>query len=224
MASWIVLAVVFLLRWTCRKSLSSDPRPLLRANDIPYIYAALHAHQIATLLMSETGTAAMVSRSLDGQVIVPALKSMGVFVVRGSGSKGNSATKGGREALAALVEHVSSGLPGYVAVDGPSGPRGCVHMGIASLAERTGAVVLPIAAIPNRRWIFKRAWDRTQVPLPFSTIHGTFGKPIGIGKNETTESFRIRIEQSLNELERKQDPAEGAYMQSLRSSSKTQVG
>ncbi len=154
LASWSIVIAVLLLKWTCRRKIHADPRPLLRANGVNYIYAALHAHQLCALLHGEAGTGSMVSRSLDGQMIVPSLQSMGVHVVRGSGSKHGGGTKGGRAAFEHLYDHVKSGKPGYFSVDGPQGPRGCVHIGVAALAARTGAVVLPIAPIPTRRWIF----------------------------------------------------------------------
>lgn len=215
--SWCIVAIVVVLKWTCRRHLLNDPRPVLRANRIPYLYAALHAHQIATLLCSESQTGALVSRSNDGQMIVPALQCMGVTVVRGSGRNRDGVDRGGKGAIDRLVAHVHSGKPGYIAVDGPRGPRGCVHMGIASLSERTDAVVIPIAAVPNKRWILRRAWDRMQIPLPFCRIEGRFGKPLRREPNESMEQFRRRIELSLQELEISLDPSEGRYASSLRS-------
>ncbi|MHB9047313.1 MAG: lysophospholipid acyltransferase family protein, partial [Pirellulales bacterium] len=116
--------------------------------------------------------------------------------------------KGGLAAVDALVKHVAGGAPGYLAVDGPRGPRNRVHKGIAMLSQRTGAAVVNLVAVPSRRWIFTRAWDRFQIPKPFATIHGYFGEPLFPRKGESVEQYRRRIETALNELERKHDPTE----------------
>ena len=152
----------------------------------------------------------MVSRSLDGQIIVPALRVRGVVPVRGSGGKGRGTGRGGREALDALIEHVQGGRPAYLAVDGPRGPRGHVHKGVAVMARQCDAAVLPMVAVPARRWIL-RSWDRLQIPKPFSAIDGYFAAPIFPAAGETAEQLRQRIEAALLELERKHDPREAAF-------------
>ena len=100
------------------------------------------------------------------------------------------------------------GAPGYLAVDGPRGPRNRVHKGIAVLSQRTGAAVVNLVAVPTRRWIFTRAWDRFQIPKPFATIHGYFAEPLFYRDGEGVEQYRKRIETSLNDLERQHDPVE----------------
>lgn len=207
LASWAAALAISLLRWTCRIRVYDDPREQLRAAGRPYVYAILHAHQAAITVGAEPGTGAMVSRSADGQIIVPALKIRGCVPIRGSGRHKGS-DKGGRVALAALMEHVRSGRPAVLAVDGPRGPRNHAHKGIATLSQETGAVVLPVVTIPTRRWILRNSWDRLQIPKPFSTIHAYFAEPVEPVADEGIESFRKRIEASLNALERLHDPAE----------------
>lgn len=192
---------------TCRIRVHHDPRQELRANGKRYIFSVLHAHQVSAIVDSERGTGAMVSRSLDGQMIVPALRVRGVIPVRGSGGRGRGG-RGGREALDQLIEHVRSGHPAYLAVDGPRGPRGYVHKGVAVLAQRCDAAVLLMVAVPSQRWILKRSWDRLQIPLPFSRIDGYFADPIIPIEGESAEQLRQRIESALNDLEMKHDPAE----------------
>lgn len=201
-------AAVLLLRWTCRVRVHNDPRPQLRSNHVRYIFSVLHAHQISAIVDSERGTGAMVSRSLDGQMIVPALRVRGVIPVRGSGGKGRGTGRGGREALDALIEHVKSGRPAYLAVDGPRGPRGHVHKGVAVMARTCDAAVLLMVAVPSRRWILKRSWDRLQIPQPFCTIDGYFAEPIFPADDETAEQLRQRIEAALLALEKQYDPDE----------------
>ena len=206
-AAWPVALMLVALRWTCRLRLHNDPRPQLREAGTPYAYAVLHAHQVAASICREKGTAAMVSRSRDGDLIAVGLKMMGVKPIRGS-SRRDGRDKGGRDALQDLIAHVAGGQPAYVAVDGPRGPRNKVHKGIAVLAKESGAAIICVAAIPTRRWIFARAWDRTQIPKFFSRVDAYFADPIHPVEGETTKQLQQRIESVLNELEARWDPGE----------------
>jgi lysophospholipid acyltransferase (LPLAT)-like uncharacterized protein len=207
LASWAIAAATLALRLTWRLRLQDDPRPALRAAGRPYVYALLHAHQLASTIDSEPGTAAMVSRSQDGELIVGTLKALGIVPIRGSSGK-RGQDKGGMDALEALAAHVAGGKPAYIAVDGPRGPRNRVRKGIAVLAQRTGAVVLVAVGVPTRRWILSKSWDRLQIPQPFARIDGYFSEPLEMAAGEGVEEFRKRIEESLNALEARWDPVE----------------
>jgi lysophospholipid acyltransferase (LPLAT)-like uncharacterized protein len=211
-AAWLAALAIVLLRASCRIRRHGDPRPGLRSASQPYIYSVLHAHQVAAIIDGEPGTGAMVSRSADGGIIVPSLRARGIVPVRGSTSQ-NGQDKGGRAAFNALIEHVQGGAPAYLAVDGPRGPRNRVQKGIALLSQKTGAVILNVAAVPARRWILTRAWDRLQIPKPFTTIKVYFGTPIFPRDGEETEQYRARIERALNQLELHHDPVEAEFAQ-----------
>jgi lysophospholipid acyltransferase (LPLAT)-like uncharacterized protein len=206
-SGWVIALAVLILRACCRIRLHNDPRPKLRAKSQTYAYSVLHSHQIAAVIDGEQGTGAMVSRSADGELLVPCLLMCGIVPIRGS-NRQTSGDKGGRAAIEALIEHVNGGAPGYLAVDGPRGPRNHVHKGIAVLSQRTGVAVINMVAVPKRRWIFTRAWDRFQIPKPFTTIHGYFSEPLFYRDGEGVEQYRKRIEISLNDLEREHDPIE----------------
>jgi lysophospholipid acyltransferase (LPLAT)-like uncharacterized protein len=197
---------MLILRLTCRVRLHSDPRPQLRSEGARYIYSVLHANQIAAATCRERGTAAMVSQSKDGDFVAMGLRLAGIKTIRGSSRRGDQ-DKGGLSALNDLIEHVRTGFPAYLAVDGPRGPRNRVHKGIAVLSQRTGAVVLNVVAVPTRRWIFKRSWDRFQIPKPFCTID-IFVALIWPQQGESVEDYRRRIQQSICQLESLRDPAE----------------
>lgn len=210
--SILIAGAVLLLRQTCRCRLHNDPRERLKTHAGSYIYSVLHAHQIAAVINREPNTAAMVSQSADGQLLIPAFRALGVKAVRGSSStkKNSEHNKGGRAALRDLADHLRTGGRAYLAVDGPRGPRNRVSKGVAVLAKQTGAAVVNVAAIPTRRWIMRRVWDRFQVPCPFSRVDGYFGEPLFWRQGETIEGFRLRVEEQLGELERRHDPGEAA--------------
>jgi lysophospholipid acyltransferase (LPLAT)-like uncharacterized protein len=164
---------------------------------------------VSAAIEREKGTAAMVSQSADGQLLLAGFWALGIKAVRGSNRSQNH-DKGGRSALEQLIAHVRNGSPAYLAVDGPRGPRNHVRKGIAVLSRETGAVVLNVVAVPSRRWILRGTWDRFQIPQPFCRIDAYFAEPVRPSDTETVEQYRRRIETSLNDLETDHDRAEAA--------------
>lgn len=202
---WLVAVAVLVVRWTCRVRISRDPRPKLKAEGTPYILAILHAHHLTGLVAAERGLTVMISRSRDGDIAIPAVRLSGCRAVRGSGG---SHRKGGGPAIARMVKEVRAGNPAVLTVDGPQGPRGVVHPGIAFLARATGAAVIPVAAVSTRRKFLDRTWDRLQIPLPFARIELRTSAPLFFRPNDTIDSFARRVGTELARLEASADPEE----------------
>lgn len=205
--SWLLGLAMLVLRATCRVTVHNDPRDRLRSDCKPYVYSILHAHQLSAAIRREPGTAAMVSQSGDGQLLIPGFRLLGIKAIRGS-SRGRGGDKGGRAALNELIAHVGPGSPAILAVDGPRGPRNRVRKGIAVLSFKSNAAVLNVVAVPSRRWILRGTWDQMQIPKPFCHIHAFFDVPLYRQDSESIEQFRSRIEASLSSLERSHDRAE----------------
>lgn len=204
--AWSIGVVLRLVGMTCRVKTHRDLRHVTRRDEnAGYIFAALHAHQIGSAICGDVDTAAMVSRSGDGSMIVPTLIRHGIRPIRGSGG---STRKGGARAMIELARHVTGGGTGFLAVDGPNGPRGHVHRGVSLLAQRSGRPVFAVMVVPTRRWILSRAWDRLQIPKPFSTIHVHFSRPLRFEDHHTLDSFAEMVQSELARLERWYDPAE----------------
>jgi lysophospholipid acyltransferase (LPLAT)-like uncharacterized protein len=205
---WLAGCLLLIWRLTCRYKVLDDPRPALRASGCTYIYALLHAHQLAALFVNDDRRmAAMVSRSTDGDLLAPSLILRRVTPVRGS-SRSRGRDKGGREAWKELAEHVRRGIPALFAVDGPRGPRNYVHRGVADLAFETDAPVLPVMVLPSRRWVLTRAWDRFQVPKPLCVIRLIFGSPLHRSSFDSADAMVERLSEALNSLETLHDPEE----------------
>ena len=113
--SHVILWFVRTLRWTCRVRVDYDPRISLREAGQPYIYAGLHAQQFAFVTYGERNAATLVSRSKDGDLIIPTLDDAGVIPVRGSAGGGR---KGSVAALRSLVNYIEGGTSICLAVDG----------------------------------------------------------------------------------------------------------
>jgi lysophospholipid acyltransferase (LPLAT)-like uncharacterized protein len=211
-AGWLLALLALLWRASCRAVVRDDPRPALRAVGRPYIYAILHAHQVAAVLINDDrGIAAMASQSKDADLLVPAMRVTGVLAMRGSTRRGNR-DKGGRRALELLEEHARSGLPSLLTVDGPLGPRNHVHRGVVDLARRTGATIVPCVIVPSRRWVL-RSWDRFQIPWPFCRLSMSFAPPLDPRAMPDDARLRDAVRAALAELEQRCDPVEAARAQ-----------
>lgn len=141
----------------------------------------------------------MVSRSKDGEMMARVISRLGFRSVRGSSSKGGS------EALHGLVEAIREGGQGAVMVDGPRGPAREPKPGILVAAQRTGAPLIPLGCKASRA-LYGRNWDRTMLPLPFATVVLSFGEPVTVPADATSEAidgWRERLKAGLNEAEAK---------------------
>jgi len=211
---WIAAGFLLPWRYTMRYRVVGE---LPRGQDGKgFAVAFLHAHQLPGLFAVRLHNPwVMVSRSADGDMLVPTLAMRGIRVARGSSRKGHK-EKGGRDALSVLAQQVRLGDAAFLAVDGPQGPRGKSKRGIAALAIETEVPIYPAMILPARRWILKKAWDRMQLPKPFTTITFYWGEPILPGERSSVE-LRQAVDQALETMERELDPEEAAVCDKLRS-------
>jgi hypothetical protein len=208
--------LVRLWRLTVRIRVVDDPRPALREVGRKYVYAVLHAQQIAFVMLSDdVPIAVMLSASADGDILAGACRARNIVPVRGSSRK-KGKEKGGARALDLLVERVKQGTPGLLAVDGPRGPRGVAHWGIVNLARRSGAAILVAGVFPTRRKVLTRSWDRTQIPLPFSTLVGRFRPVIEPDDFDDDAALHAHVTAELTALEADWDPTEARFAEDLR--------
>ncbi len=145
---------------------------------------------------AEAGLAALISASRDGGLLARTFEHFGVTPVRGSSSRR------GAQALVELVRAFRSGRHVAITPDGPRGPKYTVQPGIISLAQLSGAPVLPVGAVIRRKKEL-RSWDRFQVPWPFARCELSFGKPIYVDRaatEEERERARRELEAELRRL------------------------
>ena len=193
-----------LVRRTVWIDVQGDNREQLRDQGQRFVIAILHANQFAALALHEPGAGALVSRSRDGQLLVPTLLACDCVPICGSTGTGR---KGGGTALSQLIRHVRGGRSAVIAVDGPKGPRGIAQPGIAMTAIKAEALIIPVILTANRRWILRGSWDRLQIFKPFSTIRGRFGTPIDPAGRSIAE-LTTEVTRCLAELEQRVDPRE----------------
>lgn len=113
----------------------------------------------------------MISRSRDGELIAGVARRTGWRPVRGSSSRG------GREAMHAVIDDLkASRLAGHI-VDGPRGPAGRVKPGVIRMAHATGAAIVPFYVTAAKAWYFN-SWDHFMLPKPFSRVCLRFGRMV----------------------------------------------
>jgi lysophospholipid acyltransferase (LPLAT)-like uncharacterized protein len=116
------------------------------------------------------GGGALISASRDGALIAHVVERFTFRPVRGSSSRRGSA------ALRELADMIAAGRDVLVTPDGPRGPAYEVGPGIVFLAQKTGALVMPINMEYSKCWRLP-SWDNFIVPRPFSKVRVIFGMP-----------------------------------------------
>ena len=135
----------------------------------------------------------MISMSRDGDWIAPVVKWLGLRPVRGS------STRGGKEALAVMVQDLAQNQAALHIVDGPRGPKAVIKAGLIRLAQLSKAAIIPVYISVDRAWV-TRSWDRFLIPKPFSRVLVRFGKPIDVPEqmdSEAFESLRREVEKKM---------------------------
>jgi lysophospholipid acyltransferase (LPLAT)-like uncharacterized protein len=138
------------------------------------LVAVFHEYAISSILGAKAGSyTILVSESQDGSIINAVIEFFGLKTLRGS------STRGGVKAYLSLLKLLKTSHQ-YLAVtvDGPRGPRHWPKGGLVELALRTGTPIVPIVAYTPHPYIFKKSWDQTQCPFPFSKILFCFGRPL----------------------------------------------
>jgi len=134
----------------------------------------------------------MISQSRDGELISGVARRSGWHTPRGSSSRG------GKEAMAEMIEHLNTYGFGAHILDGPTGPMGKVKPGIIKMALQTNALIVPFFTEADRACFFN-SWDRFMVPKPFAKVRLRFLDPIHVGAkaNEDFETLRKQLEQTM---------------------------
>ena len=147
----------------------------------------------------------MISQSSDGELIASLASRLGLVPVRGS------STRGGRDALMAILRALKKN-PGVIhIVDGPTGPKGVVKPGLMAMAQVTGAPIFPIIISAEKAWVM-RSWDRFLVPKPFSTVTIRWGDPFPVPRGtrpEQLEELRKQVESLMLEAHAEADLKSG---------------
>lgn len=112
--------------------------------------------------------------------------------------QGNPVASG--RALLRVIQAMKRGKQTIMAPDGPDGPAHQPKPGVAFLARKAEAAVIPIATYATPAYRMKR-WDNHEVALPFGHINIFAGPPIlPDKKNKDDTALLARITAALNAI------------------------
>ena len=111
--------------------------------------------------------------------------------------QGNPVASG--RAVLRVIQAMKAGKQSFLAPDGPDGPPFIPKKGVAYLARKAEAVVIPVGAITTPRTRLSR-WDKYQLPMPLSKIHFHYGEPIVASKKDDEALLLKKITDALTDI------------------------
>lgn len=152
----------------------------------------------------------LISRSRDGGLASALARRYRVLVIRGSAAK-NGRDKGGFDSLGVIFDHLQGdGILG-ITPDGPRGPIYSVPESLLLIAQKSGALLVPLAWASRRAYAF-RSWDRITLPLPFSRAIAIWGRPFAAERRMDAPARQAWLASFKAEMDRAQQACERAVV------------
>ena len=157
-----------------------------------------HRKIIPTMLSTDfvEKKSSLVSSSKDGDILEEVLTRFDNLVVRGSSNKDNV------KSLKQILKLIKTGFSIGIAIDGPRGPIYEPKSGALYIAMKTGLPMIPIGGYTNKKRIFKKAWDKFELPNFFSKSCYYVGDPLYFTKDSDIDSSMELIKSKLHEANR----------------------
>ena len=183
----IIAIFLLLLGFTFRyKLLTPQPKGIV-------IYAFWHRNIIPLMLLKKfKKIVILVSSSKDGELIAGPAKVLGYQPVRGS------SRRGGTKAVKEIIK-LSNRFSIGVTPDGPKGPKEKIKDGLLYIAYFTHLPIIPIAVDIQREKVFN-SWDGFRLPIPFTKVNVSYGKPIFINSKQEIESKLPLVQEVMDKL------------------------
>jgi lysophospholipid acyltransferase (LPLAT)-like uncharacterized protein len=187
-------------RWT---TVGRETPEKLWAEGRPFLGCFWHGRMLLMTYIWEADRpfSMLTSRHADGRVIGEIIGHFGVDTIAGSSSKG------GTDALRAMVRALRNGISVGVTPDGPRGPRMRASVGIVQAARLARVPLVPVSVSTGRRKVL-RSWDRFLLALPFTRGVFVWGKAIEIpfeAGDDEVEATRLALETELNRVSAEAD-------------------
>ena len=131
----------------------------------------------------------------DAEIISKIGLKLGWKLLRGSSSDK------GPEIFSEIVKLLDN-PPCLVAMtpDGPKGPERIPKPGIIRAAQKTGAIIIPVASCSTKNWQFIN-WHTFFLEKPFGKIFLEYGAPISFTNDDDFESCKKVLIDSMNKIE-----------------------
>lgn len=155
----------------------------LKESGRPFILSIWHGRILLPIyLHRKDGVNVIVSEHRDGEMIAQTIEKLGFTAIRGS------STRGGRKAALGLIKALRKQKVGCNIPDGPHGPRYEFKAGSIMVAQKAGAVLLPLT-FSSDKYIELHSWDRFRIWKPFSRCVAIYSKPIEVPKDLSEAEF-----------------------------------
>ena len=156
----------------------------------------------ATWFWRKRGIVVMTSQNFDGEIIARIILKQGYGAARGSSSRGAA------RALVEMVRCLRRGSDTAFTIDGPRGPRFVAKPGSVQLAKATGAAILCFHAAVRRALVFRKSWDGTEFPYPFTRAAMFIAPPIVVPHNADRAEQARKLQQVQSTLDELRSRAE----------------
>lgn len=196
-ARFLISAISATLRF---EFINKEAAEKVKSSGGKIVYIFWHGRQFLTVYAHRKNKIAILtSLSKDGDLQTAILESFGYKCVRGS------STRGGMEALREMIKTMREGYDCAFAADGPKGPIYQAKGGAFYLARLNKAAVIPVACSAQKKKIFEKAWDKYELPMPFSRARIVYGEPIYIKREDDIEESAKKAGEILSEMTKKAD-------------------
>ena len=197
---WAVLGIGSTLRWRVE---GWENWEAARQAGKGLIYTFWHSETFsATWFWRKRGIVVMSGWNFDAEYVARIILRHGYGTARGSSSRG------ALRALAEMAKSMRAGHDTAFTIDGPRGPRHVAKGGAVLLARTTGAPVLCFHIAVAKAYVFRRSWDQTQIPYPFSRAAIFIAPPIfvtkGAGSDEQDRKLQ-EVQAALDSLRQRGD-------------------
>lgn len=102
-------------------------------------------------------------------------------------------------AVLRVIQAMQEGHQSIIAPDGPDGPAFVPKAGVAFLARKSRAALLPVGVWSSPA-IHLRRWDKYLLPLPFARYHVVIGAPIEVERSDDQDLLLDTISQALHQV------------------------
>jgi len=193
---WLVVGLQRFVGLTSRRvNLNTDGFAALESARSPFILAIWHTNVLySPYLHRNRQITVMISSSRDGELITRIVKHFGNLARRGSTSRG------GLRALKQIISVIKGGSSVAITPDGPRGPALQVQGGLLTIAQQSGAPIIPFHYECTRQKIALKAWDRHRIPLPFTTFVVRYGDPVFVPRILSAEEWEAKLKEIEDHL------------------------
>ncbi len=135
----------------------------------------------------------LVSPSKDGDILTVWLQKIRYTVLRGSSRQKN--VQGLRE----MIRQIKMGDSLGFGIDGPIGPIYKVKPGMTHMAQKFCLPIVPMGSAFEKKWVISKAWDKYEIPKPFSKAVFYLGKPIQLESHARLDEENLKLEQLIHD-------------------------